>query len=218
LQLHVADTLAFCATQYEGREDHPQGTADHGRQQRHEVLAGIQAQRGNSPCRGAAPGRHATHDAQRQHGDGCQDHRVHADAFIQRQHCGAGDHVGRCAVAVERYQQRQQGRAYGDLHRVAIDPLQDFADQRVEQACVDHQAEEQDRKQQQRGRRGDHFQAVEHHLASGAAKAADHREDDGNHGERDDGRQALRHDEIGEYDHHGQAKESEHRTILLLLS
>lgn len=56
LQLHVANPLALGTPQYEGGEDHPQGAADHGWQQRHKVFAGIQAQCGDGPCRGPPQG------------------------------------------------------------------------------------------------------------------------------------------------------------------
>ncbi len=156
------------------------------------------------------PQAHAAHDAQRQHRHGGQDHRVHADPLVQRQHGGAGNHVGRGAVTVQRHQQRQQGRADGDLDRVAVYPFEDLADQRVEQASVDHQAEEQDGKQQQRGRRCDHFQPIEHHLAQVWREAANQGENNRNDSQCNDRGQAFTHDQVGESHHHDQAQECEH--------
>ncbi len=210
LQGDVADASALGSAQQEGGEHHPGGTADHGRQHGDEVLGRIQPERGNGPGCRPTPRAHATHDAQRQHGHRGQDHRVHANALVQRQHGGAGDHVGGGAVTVERHQQRQQRGTDGDLDRVAIDALEDLADQRVEQAGIDHQAEEQDGEQQQRCRGRHHFQAIKHHLAQFGGEATDHSEDNGYHGERNDWRQAFAHDQVGEGHHHDQAQECEH--------
>lgn len=150
------------------------------------------------------PQGHAAHDAQRQHRHRGEHHGVHADAPVQRQHRRAGDHVGGGAVAVQGDGERQQGGADRDLHRIAIDLAQNHPDQRVEQAGVDHQAEEQDREQQQGGRRRDHLQAVENHLAGGVAETAGNGKHDGNEGKCHDGRHALGHDHVGEHDHHRQ--------------
>ena len=67
-----------------------------------------------------------------------------------------------------------------------IHPLENLADQRVEQAGVDHQAEEQDGEQQQRGRRCDHFQPIEHHLAQVWRETANKGENNRHDGQRDD--------------------------------
>ena len=173
-------------------------------------------QRTGGPCSRTAPRRHVHHPA-RQNNQPGHDARAHADALVQRQHRRHANHVGGGAVAIQRYHQCQHGGADADFQRVALDQLEDLAHGRVEQAGVDHQGEIQNGKHQHHPGRGQLGNAFEHHGADLGCKTAEEGKQDRHQNQRDEGGQALGHDQVHERNDHGKAKEGQHKQSPFLL-
>ena len=133
---------------------------------------------------GPPPG-NDVHDLVLHHRECRQDDRADTQLAVHGEHRRAGDQVGRRAVAVERDERCQHGGADADLHRVAVHDLEDLLDHRVEQAGVDHDAEEKDGEADHDSGRRHLLDAVVHHLAElGVVKAQRQGEENGDQDQR----------------------------------
>ena len=97
-----------------------------------------------------------------------------------------------------------------DLRGVVAEEAGDEADERVEQADVDHDAEEHDREHQQRRGRGEVADRLDDHVAEPEAGAREQSEDRRHEDEGDHRRQAPGHDEHHEGQDHGESEDDEH--------
>ncbi len=137
--------------------------------------------------------------------------RIEAQPPVQRQHGGDRDHVCRRPIAIERNERREQRSTDDDSHRVAVDHAQNRADQRVEQAGIDHQAEVQDGEHQHDAGRCQRAQAGEHHRAElRSTEAAEQGEHYRHADQRDQRRHPPRHDQRHERGDHAEAEPCQH--------
>ncbi|MNZ31056.1 hypothetical protein D3C78_483450 [compost metagenome] len=157
----------------------------------------------------AAPWGHV-HHATGEDDQAGHDPRAHADTAVERQHGGHADHISGRAVTIEGDNERQNGGADRNFQRVALDQFEDLAHGRVEQAGVDHQGEIEDGEHQHHAGRCELADALEHHRANLGGKTAEQGEQDRYQDQRDQGRQALGHDQVHEGDDHGKAEEGQH--------
>ncbi|MNZ35810.1 hypothetical protein D3C78_532160 [compost metagenome] len=208
-QMQFAQASALTLAIHVGDGQQGDDTGEHGRDHRYEDIRRVDMQGTGGASGRATPGGHV-HDAAGENDQAGHDPRAHAQAAVQRQHGRHADHVGGGAVAVQRHYQGQHCRADRDFQRVAFDQLEDLAYGRVKQAGVDHQGEIQDSEHQHDPGRRQFADAFEHHWADLGGKTAEQGEQNRYQDQRDQGRQALGHDQVHEGDDHGEAEEGQH--------
>ncbi|MDQ0911863.1 hypothetical protein QFZ22_007848 [Streptomyces canus] len=207
-----AQPLALALAEHVREDEDAQQSDGQGRDHRDEDVAGVELQRGGGAGRRAAPGQ-GVHHAVGHGGDTGHDDQAHLQALVQRVHRRHGDHEGGRAVAVEGDDRGEDRRTDDDPHRVGLRELQDSADDRVEEADVDHHAEVDDREHEHRRGGGEAGDAVDDVVTELGALPDEDAEQCRDQYERRDRRHLLQHDQDQEGRDHGEAEDGQHEWI-----
>ena len=201
-EFQLAQTGAFLHAPAIAHETDKERSQHHARNHRHKDLRGFDAERGQYAPRRAAPGNNV-HHAVFQKGESGKNDRANAQFPMHRHHRRTGDKVGGRTVTVKRNERGEHGGANADLHRVAFDRFQDFLDDRVKEAGVDHDAEKEDGEADHDAGRRDLLHAIKHHLAQfGIMEPQPDGKNDRNQHQGVHRGHALGHDEIHEQGDH----------------
>ena len=207
-----AEPLALAQAEDVGEDDDDEQADGERRDHRDEDVARVELERGGGAGGGAAPGQ-GVHHAVGRGGDAGHHDQAHLQALVERVHRRDGDHEGGRAVAVQRDDRGEHRRADDDPHRVGLAEAQDAADDRVEEADVDHHAEVDDREHQHRGGGREAADAVDDVVTELGALPDEDAEQRGDQDERRDRRHLLHHDQDQEGRDHGEAEDGQHEWI-----
>ena len=122
-------------------------------------VIGLNAQNTGGTHGRAAPGQQV-HDTHRRNADQQQGLTAHVQALVDRQHGGDGDEERGCTAAVQMADNGDQAGHQGNADHIVADLFHQRADDLVEHSGVGHNAEEQDREDEQDRGTMDAFHAL----------------------------------------------------------
>ena len=163
-ELDDTETSAFLFAPEIGQAKDKERTKHHPRNHWHEDVLRLNVQRRQDTAGRTAPGNDVHHAILKQR-QRRQDQRIDADATMHGEQCGTSHEIGRRTVSIERNRGGQRRRPDADLQWVAMNGFENFLDDRIEHAGIDHRAKKQNR-ETDHDPGGRHFaHAVHHHLA-----------------------------------------------------